>query len=355
MGDTFTFLTSGGGVSGIFGTINGLNIGHNEQLSVVYGANFVELTTGYISTYDAWLGGTDNWSNGNQWSLGVPAAAFDVGIYSGGNDLVTLNVGSTTVNSLTVGGTSNGFTSTLTDGGVTQSLSILNALTVGQNGVLTLTGGSTITAGATSFNAGAMSIGTGSSFSTTGQYDQSAGSTKVDGSLSAGGNVFINGGKLLGNGGTITGSVTNSATLSPGNAAGTAGALHIAGNYVQTSAGIFQLDIGGLTPGSQFDLLTITQMATLSGTLDISLINSFLPSNGQTFTFLTAGGGVNGIFGTVNGLSYSNGHFNVVYNSNSVELDFIGNQTGTPEPGTFLLLGSGLLGLSFDLRRRMKK
>ena len=43
-------------------------------------------------------------------------------IYSGGNDVVTLDVGSSTVNSLTVGGPSNGFSSELTDGGTAQTL-----------------------------------------------------------------------------------------------------------------------------------------------------------------------------------------------------------------------------------------
>jgi len=357
VGDTFIFLTSGGGVNGIFSTVNGLNIGGGEQLTVIYDPFDVKIST-ILSppTNDYWNGGTGNWSNGGQWSVGVPGSNNDVFIYSGGNDLVTLDVGSTTVDSLSLGGASNGFTSQLTDGGVAQNLNIIKGLTVGQNGVLSLTGGSTVTAGATSSNAGAVNIGTGSSFTTGGNYFQTGGSTKVDGSLVAnGGNVFVNGGTLLGNGGTITGAVTNAGTVSPGDAPGTAGQLAIVGNYVQTSAGVFQLDIGGLTAGSQFDLVAITQMATLSGTLDINLINSFIPSNGETFTFLTAGGGVSGIFGTINGLNYSYGHFNVIYNANSVELDFVGNQTGTPEPGTFLLLGTGLISLAYGARRRMKK
>jgi hypothetical protein len=355
VGDTFTFLTTGGSVSGTFAFTNGLNIGGGEILNVIYGSNFVELSTAYLSTTDLWNGGTGVWSNGSQWSIGVPQPAFDTIIYSGGNDRVTLNMGNTTVNSLTVGGPTNSFTSVLTDGGVAQVLNINNALTVGQNGVLTLTGGSTVTAGASSSNAGAISIGTGSTFSTSGAFNQSGGSTKLDGSLMAGGNVFINGGKLLGNGGTVTGNVTNAGTISPGDTAGTAGKLAIVGNYVQTSAGIFQLDIGGLTAGTQFDLVAITQMATLSGTLDISLINSFIPSNGEIFTFLTAGGGVSGIFGTTNGLNYGNGHFTVIYNANNVELAFTGNQQNTPEPGTFLLLGSGLLSMAYGVRRRWQK
>jgi len=351
IGDTFKFLTTGGSRIGGFFPENGLILGNNEEFQVVYGGNFVELTTAYVNTSDNWLGGADNWSNGAKWSLGVPAAAYDVTIYSGGSDLVTLNVGSTIIHSLTVGGPANGFTSALIDNGVAQNLSILNALTVGSNGELTLTGGSTVTAGAASSNAGAISIGTGSTFSTSGAFTQSGGSTKVDGSLIAGGNVFINGGLLWGTG-TITGTVNNGGTITPGDAPGK---LSIVGNYVQTAGGIFQLNIAGPNAGTDFGWLDITGSASLLGTLDISVLNGFMPTNNEIFTFLTAGGGVNGQFGMYNGLNYGNGYFTVVYNADSVALDFHGNQGPVPEPSTFLMLGSGLLGVAYTARRRWLK
>ena len=54
---------------------------------------------------DYWLGGTGNW-NGGQWSTGnPPIPTDDVVIYSGvADDLVTMNFGSTTIASLTLGG-----------------------------------------------------------------------------------------------------------------------------------------------------------------------------------------------------------------------------------------------------------
>jgi hypothetical protein len=160
VGNTFTFLTTGGTVTGTFATTNGLNIGGGEILNVIYGSNFIELSTGYSSTTDLWLGGTGVWSNGSKWSIGVPQPAFDTIIYSGGNDLVTMDVGSSTVNSLTVGGPTNGFTSTLTDGGIAQTLTITNGLTIGAQGVLSFTsnGGSLITA-ATASNSGSVTLG----------------------------------------------------------------------------------------------------------------------------------------------------------------------------------------------------
>ena len=172
VGNTFTFLTTGGTVSGEFGTVNGLNIGGGLQLDVIYGSNFVELTTMALTNTDLWLGGTGNWSNGAKWSIGVPTPPDNVFIYSGvgGNDVVTLDTaGSNTINSLTVGGPTTTFTSELTDGGVARTLTIANALTVGQQGTLDFTGnGSSITA-ATVTNDGSVIIGKGATLNLTGQ------------------------------------------------------------------------------------------------------------------------------------------------------------------------------------------
>ena len=168
-GDTFTFLTTGGSVTGTFATTNGLNIGGGLILNVIYGSNFVELSTAFSSTNDQWLGGTGVWSNASQWSIGVPQPAYDVTIYSGGNDDVTMNVGSSTVNSLAVGGPSNGSSSLLGDNGTAQTLVVTNGLTVGAQGALTFTAsGSSITAGSIS-NSGYVLLGPGVTLNLTSQ------------------------------------------------------------------------------------------------------------------------------------------------------------------------------------------
>ena len=74
-------------------------------------------SSGSHAIQDNWLGGTGNWGNCPDWSLGCPGPANDVLIYSGGNDNVTLDVGTTAINSLTLGGLANGFASQLTDSG----------------------------------------------------------------------------------------------------------------------------------------------------------------------------------------------------------------------------------------------
>jgi len=225
-------------------------------------------------------------------------------------------------------------------------------------GRFTIQAGRNITSPGDFANAGAVNVGAGSTFTTggTGNYNQSGGNTKVDGALVAGGGqVNINGGTLSGNGGSITGNVTMGGTLSPGDNVATAGMLTINGNYTQTLAGIFQLDIGGLTAGTQFDFLKVNGQAFLDGTLDISLINGFVPLVGDTFTFLVTDPGVFDVFATVNGLDIGNGEFfAVIYNPDSVEL-MVNGQRPVPEPGTFLLLGSGLLSLLYGVRWRQMR
>src|SRR5271165_3592010 len=96
---------------------------------------------------DSWQGSYGGfWSNGANWTTGVPTPANNVLVYSGGNDLVYFDM-SSTVNSLTVGGVTNGYTSELSDNGIAQTLTISQALTINPSGSLGLTGGSNVTIG----------------------------------------------------------------------------------------------------------------------------------------------------------------------------------------------------------------
>jgi hypothetical protein len=116
-------------------------------------------------------------------------------------------------------------------------------------------------------------------------YTQTAGATRLnDGSISLTNfPMDIQGGSLEGNG-TVSGNVSNSGgAVKPGLSPG---ALTINGNYTQGAAGAFNVEIGGLTAGAQFDQLNVTESATLTGTLNVTLINGFVPSLGNTFQIL---------------------------------------------------------------------
>jgi len=116
--------------------------------------------------------------------------------------------------------------------------------------------------------------------------------------------VQLLGGSLVGTGLVTVANVQtviNSATISPGLPLGE---MDIAGNYQQTAAGILNIDLGGYSPGIDFDLVTVASggaggVATLGGTLNITLTNGFSPTNGASFTCLTANSRV-GAFATFN-------------------------------------------------------
>ena len=73
---------------------------------------------------------------------------------------------------------------------------------------------------------------------------------------------------------------TNAGNVNPG---ASPGILSITGDYVQTSTGALNIEIGGLVAGTDFDQLAISGSATLAGTLNVSLINPFNPSQGNSF------------------------------------------------------------------------
>src|SRR5205807_108690 len=156
-------------------------------------------------------------------------------------------------------------------------------------------------------NAGTIIVGSGSTFTVggTGAYSQTGGASRFQGgTLIASGALSLTGGTLTGTG-TISGNVVNSSQMTPGSAPGI---LNITGDYTQTNAGALNIEIGGLTPGTQFDQLKISGAATLNGTLNLSLLNAFAPQNGNTFQVLTFASH-SGQFAIINGATLGNGAF----------------------------------------------
>ncbi len=139
-----------------------------------------------------------------------------------------------------------------------------------------------------------------------------------------GGGSFTNtaGGAVQGTGILRVDEVTpsNSGIVNPGTSPGT---LTITGNWPQTGDSILNSEIGGLTVGSQYDRVAISSVATLAGTLNITLIDGFEPAVGDTFQIATFASRV-GTFETVNGLEIGNGKaFEVIYNSGNVTLQVV--------------------------------
>ena len=139
-----------------------------------------------------------------------------------------------------------------------------------------------------------------------GGLTQTAGVTRLNGgnlALSSSA-LALQGGTLTG-AGTTTGSANNSGgTVSPGNNG--PGTLTLTGTYTQGAGGTLNIELGGLTPGTQYDRLAVSGAATLNGTLNVSLISHFFPDLGNTFQVLTYASHT-GDFTTKNGLAIGMG------------------------------------------------
>ena len=134
--------------------------------------------------------------------------------------------------------------------------------------------------GGVTLNAGTVAIGTGAFLSVgAGDYTQSGGTTMVDGTLVAA-NVHLNGGWLAG-AGTIQANVVNAALIVPGDPFGT---LTIQGNYTQTATGVLLIQIAA---PHQYGQLAVTGSATLAGSLQVSLLDDYVPTAGTSFQILT--------------------------------------------------------------------
>ncbi|MBI1926944.1 T9SS type A sorting domain-containing protein [Candidatus Poribacteria bacterium] len=182
-------------------------------------------------------------------------------------------------------------------------------------------------------NTGTVDVQNGRLYFITGDYTQAAGTTRIRGGrLDATNTINIQGGTL--EGGTILANVSNAGQVNP---AGTSpGSLYITGNYTQTATGSLNVELEH--PLNAFDQLNISGIATLNGTLNISLINGFVPKIGDSYQIITYGSR-NGTFATVTG----SGLFDVIYNPTNVTLVTVrtagvtisetGNSTDVTEDG----------------------
>jgi len=101
-----------------------------------------------------------------------------------------------------------------------------------------------------------------------------------------GGTVSVQEGNLSGIG-PITGDVNNSGgTISPGNSPGV---LEIDGDYTQGDDGGLLIEIAGSERGVEHDLLDVSGLVTLAGSLEVQLLDGFDPSRGNHFDILDAG------------------------------------------------------------------
>ncbi len=158
-------------------------------------------------------------------------------------------------------------------------------------------------------------------------------------------NINLNGGTLHTSGaGKIGFDLTNTATtFAIGEAAGPQriGVAEMAGTYVQGELGRIAFDLASL---ASHDKISLTQGAVLEGFLDISLLNGYLPDEGDYWDIMTTSSGVI----TLDNLTVTDGFtLTLLNNGETLRLGV----AAVPEPGSVALLG-GAFGLWWLKRRR---
>jgi autotransporter-associated beta strand protein len=185
----------------------------------------------------------------------------------------------------------------------------------------------------------------------TGDTNVNGGVLQVDGSINSNTGVRRSG-TLVGTG-TINGNVftTNNGRVSPGEVLGVPGMLTVVHNYTQTQFATLMIQIAGATAGD-FSVLNVLGNANLNGDLHPVLLNGFVPTIGQTFTFLDYAS-LTGGFSRIRNQVFDDGmlQWSVIYENNNAILT-VGPNTIPDQGSTFLLLTLGLLGL-VTFRRRL--
>ncbi len=124
---------------------------------------------------------------------------------------------------------------------------------------------------------------------------------------------------------TGTGVVEINGDLEPGNSPGFSA---FGGDVQMGSTGVFDIEIGGTTPGSQYDRISAAGLLSLDGTLNVSFLGGFMPAPGDSFDILN--------WGTLHG-TFANVHLPSLAGSLNWDVSNLytkGTLTVVPEPAT---------------------
>jgi autotransporter-associated beta strand protein len=231
-----------------------------------------------------------------------------------------------------------------------------NNLTVGSNNLSTTFSG-VIQDGDFGTGGSLTKIGTGTFILTgantyTGDTNVNRGVLQVDGSITS--NTFVNQRGRLAGTGTINGNLTNNGRVSPGSA-GSPGMLTVTGDFTQAQYATLMIQLAGANAG-EFSVLNILGTANLSGQLKPLLLNGFLPTVGESFTFLNYGA-VNGTLFMFNrNIDDLPEHWEISYLPTFAVLTVTAGNVPVPDQAsTFLLLMLGLSALLMCRRHCLRR
>jgi hypothetical protein len=253
---------------------------------------------------------------------------------------------------------------------------LINAgdISVGNGAVVSISGAVTETAGM-------VDVQLGGSIEPL-QYLVNGGALQIDGALSAS-SVTVGSGDLYGTG-SIAAPITNNTGIVEPGAPGAPGVLTVTGDFTQNAEGTF---IEQISPGGGYGQLQDIGSVGLNGTLEIVLVDGWVPPIGSEYFFIDSSSAVNTPFENVIGLAIDDCEgFAVIYDPpdhpDSVELSVEATGSDTcslagaggpggqgaggsggqgagietaPEPSSFVLLAGVALAMAGYARRRLRR
>lgn len=320
-----------------------VNIGRTQQGTFTQnGGTFTTSTDLYVANAAEGGAGATGTYNMNAGVLTVGGTHTVVG--RGGVGQFVQNGGTVNLRRLFVAEFAGSAGSTYTMNGGTLNLTDFMGVGRSEAGVFTQTGG-TVNEATTVFLGNGGVPGTynmqGGTLNTATLRREANGAFNFTGGTLHAGTIDFTGSTFINNGGR----------LSPGTSPGL---TTILGNYVQTAAGTYEIELGGYTPVTQHDQVHVTGTATLDGWLDISLINSFQPALGDKFNVLIADLGIIDQGLDLRFASPANPWFryDIISGGGTVQILQL---TAVPEPGAFALLAIGAGGLALSALRRRRE
>jgi O-antigen biosynthesis protein len=287
----------------------------------IYGGALT-VTTGTLT-----LSGTNTYEGGTTLRGGTIAVGDNSALGSG---------------ALSMGGTLEAAASRLT---LTNAVTLPGSDTVNNNGdALTLSGVISGSGSLTETGSGTLTLSGTNTY--TGGTSVAGGTLLIDGSTASSKVTVDSGGTLGGTGTAGAVTVDSGGTFAPGDPS----TLTVAGLTLNSGA-TFDEEIGGTAPGSGgasgYDQTVVESGGTISlggATLDVSLVNSFAPSVGESFTIINNETG-DPVGGTFNGLTegaafaLDGDYFKISYDGGSNNQDVVLTDIGTSPcycPGTLI-------------------
>ncbi len=253
----------------------------NASLNMTLAASNTALdTNGFNATWSGVLSGSGNLTKLGNGTLTLSGLDNYTGTTTISSGTLAFTTSNTSAFSSNIVNNASLLFNPATSANFTQTISGNGTVEKSGNGTEILSGNNTYTGG-TTVSGGTLALaGVGNS------------------SITGSGLVSVTANGTLAGTGRVGGNATVNGTLMPGNAT-QGGLLLFSQNLTLGANATSNFQLNGTVRGNSYGAITVTGNFGLSGTLLVSLLNSFLPTLGSTFTLFQVSGVVSGVFSNV--------------------------------------------------------